>query len=90
MWLSDAVPSNGTFGTLARSLSGPGSQASRSQFARPDMGTACRAESSLELKQLTQPSSRLSRRLAEIRSRQAEGARWLSSGSSLTQQTADN
>jgi hypothetical protein len=55
MWLSDAVPFNGAFGSLARSLSGPGSQASRSQFARPNMGKACRAESSLELKQLTQP-----------------------------------
>ena len=56
MWLSEYVPFIGTiFGALAWSLSGPSSQASCSQCARPDMGTACRAESSLELKQLTQP-----------------------------------
>jgi hypothetical protein len=55
MWLSEYVPFIGTlFGTLARSLSGTDRQTSRSQRARPHMGTACRAESSLELKQLTQ------------------------------------
>ena len=55
MWLSEYVPSIGTlFGTLARSLPGPRGQISRSQRARPDMGTACRVESSFELKQLTQ------------------------------------
>jgi hypothetical protein len=56
MWLSEYVPFIGTlFGTLARSLSGTKRQTSRCQRACPDMGTACRAESSLELKQLTQP-----------------------------------
>ena len=56
MWLSDAVPSIGTlFGTLARSLSGAGGLVSCGQRARPHVGTACSAESSLELKQLTQP-----------------------------------
>ena len=55
MWLSEYVSFIGTFGTLARSLSGTDRQTSRSQRARPNMGKACRAESSLELKQLTQP-----------------------------------
>ncbi len=72
MWLSDAVPSIGTlFGILARGLSGAGGQVSCGQCARPHMGTACRAESSLELKQLTQLCEYLSRRFVEIRSRQA-------------------
>jgi hypothetical protein len=84
MRLSESVPFNGAFGKLARSPCGTCSQTSRSQRTRPDMGTACRAESSRELKQLTKPASHISGCLAEIRSRQAEGARWLGSGSSLT------
>jgi len=91
MWLSDAVPSIGTlFGILARGLSGAGGQVSCGQRARPHMGTACRAESSLELKQLTQLCESPFETFRRNQVKAGWGARWLSSGSSLTQQTADD